>query len=272
MKRAFTLIELLIVVAIIAILAAIAVPNLMEAQARAKASRALSDMRSLGVAIASYTVDNNVPPIDGYTYLFIMGSWYTSQYPGNQLGNRLSTPVGYITKLPVDPFAKRVAYGGNIGGNWYSYHEFYNYGKNPATGGPYTTADTFEMLTTSINPNRPPYYFAKGPAYGAIGQPTSTWLNNEYYCYAKAKGWLWCLACRGSNGELDNTVYDRVPQMLGDKFSTVIGATFWKDTGTNNKKNLNIYDSTNGTKSLGSIYYTNNGVLTIQQLQKANAN
>ena len=46
---AFTLIELLIVVAIIAILAAIAVPNFLEAQVRAKISRAKADMRSLAI-------------------------------------------------------------------------------------------------------------------------------------------------------------------------------------------------------------------------------
>ena len=40
-EKAFTLIELLIVVAIIAILAAIAVPNLLEAQVRAKVARFL---------------------------------------------------------------------------------------------------------------------------------------------------------------------------------------------------------------------------------------
>jgi len=55
----FTLIELLIVVAIIAILALIAVPNFLEAQTRAKISRAKSDMRSLATAEEAYFVDYN---------------------------------------------------------------------------------------------------------------------------------------------------------------------------------------------------------------------
>ncbi len=50
---AFTLIELLIVVAIIAILAAIAVPNFLEAQMRAKISRAQADMRTLHTGLAA---------------------------------------------------------------------------------------------------------------------------------------------------------------------------------------------------------------------------
>ena len=55
--KAFTLIELLIVVAIIAILAAIAVPNFLEAQTRSKISRVRSDLRSLATALESYCVD-----------------------------------------------------------------------------------------------------------------------------------------------------------------------------------------------------------------------
>ena len=63
--QGFTLIELLIVVAIIAILAAIAVPNFLEAQVRAKVSRAKSDMRTIATALESYAVDHNRHPIGG---------------------------------------------------------------------------------------------------------------------------------------------------------------------------------------------------------------
>jgi len=62
LKKGFTLIELLIVVAIIAILAAIAIPNFLQAQTRAKVSRAEADMRSIATALESYYVDHNEYP------------------------------------------------------------------------------------------------------------------------------------------------------------------------------------------------------------------
>ena len=98
-KSAFTLIELLIVVAIIAILAAIAVPNFLEAQTRSKVSRVLADFRSLATAIESYAVDQRAYPTQRtYTYSNVL-----VDFPEGLI--RLSTPVAYMTNpLLRDPF------------------------------------------------------------------------------------------------------------------------------------------------------------------------
>jgi type II secretion system protein G len=96
--RAFTLIELLIVVAIIAILAAIAVPNFLEAQTRSKVARCAADMRSMRTAIESYCVDNNQYPETDVGRQQIGGSDYSLSVL------RLTTPIGYITSLPKSPF------------------------------------------------------------------------------------------------------------------------------------------------------------------------
>lgn len=100
-SRAFTLIELLIVVAIIAILAAIAVPNFLEAQVRSKVSRVKSDLRSSVTAIESYYVDYQCYPVVGNPEFY--GSWdmYT---PLDKRLTSLTTPISYMSSLPHDPF------------------------------------------------------------------------------------------------------------------------------------------------------------------------
>jgi len=102
--RAFTLIELLIVVAIIAILAAIAVPNFLEAQTRSKVSRAKSDMRALATAIEAYQVDENSYPPDGDD----IDPVNLALYDVTARMSLITTPVAYITSLPQDPFHLRL--------------------------------------------------------------------------------------------------------------------------------------------------------------------
>jgi prepilin-type N-terminal cleavage/methylation domain-containing protein len=108
-KSAFTLIELLIVVAIIGILAAIAVPNFMNAQIRARIARVEADAKSTATALEQYRLDNNTYPVDAMNM--------------NPIGlYMLTTPVPYMSSPPVDIFKPKLRVGttdtgGGSGGN-----------------------------------------------------------------------------------------------------------------------------------------------------------
>jgi prepilin-type N-terminal cleavage/methylation domain-containing protein len=58
-RGGFTLVEIMIVVAIIALLAAIAVPNFLRARKRSQATRCLEDLRILDSATDQYAIENN---------------------------------------------------------------------------------------------------------------------------------------------------------------------------------------------------------------------
>jgi prepilin-type N-terminal cleavage/methylation domain-containing protein len=58
-SHGFTLVEIMIVVAIIALLASIAVPNFLRARKRSQASRILEDLRILDGATDQYAMENN---------------------------------------------------------------------------------------------------------------------------------------------------------------------------------------------------------------------
>src|ERR1700685_2285243 len=58
-RGGFTLVEIMIVVAIIALLAAIAVPNFLRARKRSQATRILEDLRILDSATDQYAIETN---------------------------------------------------------------------------------------------------------------------------------------------------------------------------------------------------------------------
>lgn len=154
MKRnAFTLIELLIVVAIIGILAAIAVPNFMNAQVRAKVARVQSEHKSIQTALESFFIDNNgYPPLHCGDRLLMRRQYrdYDSSDPAASILNiahvaigtgsqarriYLTTPIAYLGSLPFDPFRDGgVDEGYGYGSNGQGYYVLTSWGPDTSDG------------------------------------------------------------------------------------------------------------------------------------------
>jgi prepilin-type N-terminal cleavage/methylation domain-containing protein len=147
----FTLIELLIVIAIILILISIALPNFLEAQIRARVTRAKSELRSLHVAMDSYYLDFKIYPPESERNT---DSW-------NHRGFFwLTTPIAYIRHIPQDPFT---AFGADES-EGRTYITFESGGLEPGTGICPMCMVTWMMFSNGpdavqeINGDNPTYY------------------------------------------------------------------------------------------------------------------
>jgi prepilin-type N-terminal cleavage/methylation domain-containing protein/prepilin-type processing-associated H-X9-DG protein len=119
--KAFTLIELLCVMALIGILASLLLPVINQARARAKRIACLNNLREVGVAFQGFAHDHNgqfpmsVPAIAGGSQEFtttsyqVAGEFYFSFRHFQALSNDLVTPKLLAcpadTRLPVPSFA-----------------------------------------------------------------------------------------------------------------------------------------------------------------------
>lgn len=100
-RRAFTMIELLTVVATIAVLAAIAVPNFLEAQVRSKLSRTVSDMAVVSASLQAYFADYNAyPPNNPELREFLLASRDLSEINKHTLPTPTTATVSWTSDDP----------------------------------------------------------------------------------------------------------------------------------------------------------------------------
>lgn len=100
-RTGFTVVELVVVVLILSVLVAIAVPNLREARTRSQVTRVQNDSRVASIALEAYHVDYRMyplRPINPQNIKSVVMALPTS----------LTTPVSYLGGTMRDPYGQKV--------------------------------------------------------------------------------------------------------------------------------------------------------------------
>lgn len=102
--RGFTLIELMVVVVILGVLAALIVPKVMGRPDEARATAARQDIATLMQALKLYRLDNQAYPSTEQGLAALVERPTTAPEPRNW------KPGGYVERLPKDPWGQPYQY------------------------------------------------------------------------------------------------------------------------------------------------------------------
>ncbi len=131
-QRGFTLIEIMVVIVIIGILAALIVPKVMSRPDEARIVAAKQDIGSIMQALKLYKLDNHSYPTTEQGLQALVKKPSTPPIPGNWKTG------GYLEQLPLDPWGKSYQY---LNPGLHGEIDVFSYGADGAPGGEGSDAD-----------------------------------------------------------------------------------------------------------------------------------
>lgn len=126
-QRGFTLIEIMVVVVILGVLAALVVPQIMSRPDQAKAAAAQSDIKAIAMALDIYKLDNHQYPSSQQGLDALVSK------PGGNPPARNWNPDGYLKRLPIDPWGN--AYQYRVPGARGTGYDLFSFGADGKLGG-----------------------------------------------------------------------------------------------------------------------------------------
>jgi prepilin-type N-terminal cleavage/methylation domain-containing protein len=120
-RKAFSLVEILIVVAVIALLAAIAIPNLMRAKLNSNQASAQATLKAIANALETYAISNGIYPTQTTSLIgaappYLNKDYFATSFNGYNFSALITDYAYLVTAEPASSSSGTLSYSITTGG------------------------------------------------------------------------------------------------------------------------------------------------------------